>query len=103
MPAALKITLTKEENKTLQELEVADSVPRRTKKRATALRLNARGWKVSRERRLSRMGRIDSKTNNSSLESTRTSRFMGSRRQRTKTFMDKGRLASFRTMVTRTS
>ena len=47
MPAALRITLTREENKTLQELEVADSVSRRTKQRATALRLNALGWKVS--------------------------------------------------------
>ena len=46
MPAALKITLTTEENKTLQELELADSVPRRTKQRATALRLNATGTKV---------------------------------------------------------
>lgn len=46
MPAALKITLTIEEDKTLQELEVADVVPRRTKKRATVLRLNAKGWKV---------------------------------------------------------
>lgn len=46
MPAALKITLTTEEDKTLQELEVADVVPRRTKKRATVLRLNAKGWKV---------------------------------------------------------
>jgi transposase len=46
MPAALRIILTTEENKTLQELEVADSVPRRTKQRATALRLNATGWKV---------------------------------------------------------
>ena len=46
MPAALKITLTTEENQTLQELEVALFVPRRTKQRATALRLNAKGWKV---------------------------------------------------------
>ena len=46
MPAALRITLTTEENKTLQELEVASTVPRRTKQRATALRLNATGWKV---------------------------------------------------------
>ena len=46
MPAALKITLTSEENKTLQELEVASAVPRRTKQRATVLRLNAKGWRV---------------------------------------------------------
>ncbi|MCC0178096.1 hypothetical protein I4641_14015 [Waterburya agarophytonicola K14] len=44
--ALLRITLTTEENKTLQELEVADSVPRRTKQRATALRLNGTEWKV---------------------------------------------------------
>ncbi|MEM7592801.1 MAG: hypothetical protein AAF383_15000 [Cyanobacteria bacterium P01_A01_bin.83] len=47
MPAALKITLTTEEDKTLQELEVADVVPKRTKQRATVLRLNAQGWKVT--------------------------------------------------------
>ena len=46
MPAALKITLTTEENKTLQELEVCQIAPRRTKQRATVLRLNAKGWKV---------------------------------------------------------
>ena len=46
MPAALKITLTTKENQTLQELEVSQTVPRRTKQRATALRLNAKGWKV---------------------------------------------------------
>ena len=46
MPAALRIILTTEENKTLQELEVASKVPRRTKQRATVLRLNAAGWKV---------------------------------------------------------
>ena len=46
MPAALRITLTTQENKTLKELEVANSVPRRTKQRATALRLNAKGWTV---------------------------------------------------------
>lgn len=46
MPAALKITLTTEENHTLQELEVAQTVPRRIKQRAMALRLNAKGWKV---------------------------------------------------------
>lgn len=47
MPAALKITLTSQENKTLQELEVAPEVPRRTKQRATVLRLNANGLKVT--------------------------------------------------------
>jgi transposase len=46
MPAALRVTLTTEENQTLQELEVASQVPRRTKQRATALRLNAKGWKI---------------------------------------------------------
>lgn len=46
MPAALKITLTKEEDRTLKELELSQQVPRRTKQRATALRLNSRGWKV---------------------------------------------------------
>lgn len=46
MPAALKITLTPEEDQTLKELELASLVPRRTKQRATALRLNSRGWTV---------------------------------------------------------
>ena len=46
MPAALKITLTKEEDRTLKELELSQQVPRRTKQRATVLRLNAQGWKV---------------------------------------------------------
>lgn len=46
MPAALKIILTPEEDRTLKELELADRVPRRTKQRATVLRLNTRGWTV---------------------------------------------------------
>ena len=46
MPAALKIILTSEEDRTLKELELADRVPRRTKQRATVLRLNSRGWTV---------------------------------------------------------
>jgi len=46
MPAALRIKLTIEEDKTLQELSLADNVPRRVKIRATALRLNADGLTV---------------------------------------------------------
>ena len=46
MPAALKVTLTKDEDKTLKELERSNQVPRRTKQRATVLRLDNRGWTV---------------------------------------------------------
>ena len=46
MPAALRIKLTPEEDKTLQELSLADNVPRRVKIRAIALRLNADGLTV---------------------------------------------------------
>lgn len=46
MPAALKIALTPEEDRTVKELELANQVPRRTKQRATVLRLNSRGWTV---------------------------------------------------------
>ena len=46
MPAALRITLTLDEDRTLQELELADEIPRRTKHRATVLRLNSRGWTI---------------------------------------------------------
>jgi len=38
MPTALRIKLTTEEDKTLQELSFADNVPRRVKMRAIALR-----------------------------------------------------------------
>lgn len=44
MPAATRITLSPEEERTLHELSLANSVPRRTKVRALALRLNASGW-----------------------------------------------------------
>ncbi|MEJ6487476.1 helix-turn-helix domain-containing protein [Nostoc punctiforme UO1] len=47
MPSALKIILTAEEDRTLKELTCADQVPRRTKQRAIALRLNAHGWNVA--------------------------------------------------------
>jgi transposase len=46
MPSALRIILTAEEDRTLFELSCADQVPRRTKQRAMALRLNAHGWNV---------------------------------------------------------
>ena len=46
MPARLKITLSLNENKTLRELELANQVPRKTKKRASILRLNSRGKRV---------------------------------------------------------
>lgn len=46
MPAPLFVSLNKEEDSTLYELSVANGVPRRTKLRAIALRLNADGWTV---------------------------------------------------------
>ena len=46
MPAGLKVTLTLEEDQTLRELELANQVPRRTKPRASILRLNSRGKTV---------------------------------------------------------
>jgi len=48
MPAALKIELSKEEDRTLQELSLASQVPRRVKQRAQSLRLNADGMTVPR-------------------------------------------------------
>ncbi|MBW4649881.1 MAG: helix-turn-helix domain-containing protein [Kastovskya adunca ATA6-11-RM4] len=48
MPAPRFISLNKEEDSTLYELSVANGVPRRTKLRAVALRLNANGWAVPR-------------------------------------------------------
>lgn len=46
MPAPLRITLTPEEDHTLNELRQARCVPKRTSERAHMLRLNAQGWKV---------------------------------------------------------
>lgn len=46
MPAPLRIRLNADEDRTLLELSCADGVPRRTKKRAIALRLNAHSWNV---------------------------------------------------------
>ena len=40
----LQVTLSSEEDRTLFELRRADTIPQRTKDRATALRLNHRGW-----------------------------------------------------------
>ena len=48
MPAPLRIILSETEDLTLQKLSVANNVPRRTKLRAIALRLNADGWNVPR-------------------------------------------------------
>lgn len=46
MPAPLRIILTAEEDCTLTELRLAQSVPQRTRDRAHILRLNAQGWNV---------------------------------------------------------
>ena len=46
MPAPLRMKLNEAEAETLQSLSYADHVPRRTKARATALRMNAQGWNV---------------------------------------------------------
>ena len=40
----LRAELSREEDRTLQELRAASSVPQRTKDRAEALRLSHRGW-----------------------------------------------------------
>ena len=48
MPAPLRTILSETEDITLRELRVAHDVPRRTKLRAIALRLNAEGWNVPR-------------------------------------------------------
>ena len=48
MSAPLRIILSETEDITLQELSIANNVPRRTKLRAIALRLNADGWNVPR-------------------------------------------------------
>jgi len=46
MPAPLRIQINEAEDETLKALSYADGVPRRTKARATALRMNAQGWNV---------------------------------------------------------
>lgn len=40
----LQVTLSSDEDRTLFELRRSDTIPQRTKDRATALRLNHRGW-----------------------------------------------------------
>lgn len=46
MPAPIYIKLTLEEDRTLSELRIAQTVPQRTRDRAHVLRLNAQGWTV---------------------------------------------------------
>jgi hypothetical protein len=46
MPAPLRITLSEEEDRTLSELRLAQTVAQRTRDRAHMLRLNAQGWTV---------------------------------------------------------
>ena len=46
MPAPLRIILTPEEDLTLTELRLAQTVPQRTRDRAHILRLNAKGWNI---------------------------------------------------------
>ena len=44
MPAAMRMKLNTEEDRTLLELSCANGVPHRTKQRAIIIRLNAYGW-----------------------------------------------------------
>ncbi len=46
MPAPLRVVLSPEEDYTLTELRLAQTVPQRTRDRAHMLRLNAQGWNV---------------------------------------------------------
>ena len=46
MPAPLRVVLSKESDRTLQELRVATTVPQHIKDRAHMVRLNAQGWNV---------------------------------------------------------
>lgn len=46
MPAPLRVTLSEESDRTLQELRVAIKVPQQVKDRAQMVRLNAQGWNV---------------------------------------------------------
>ena len=46
MPAATYTVLTEEEDRTLSELRLAQTVPQRTKDRAHMVRLNAQKWSV---------------------------------------------------------
>ena len=47
MPAPLKIKLSEDEDLTLRELSVAQSLPKRTRIRAMVLRLSNQGWSVA--------------------------------------------------------
>ena len=46
MPAPLKVTLSENEDLTLRELSLAETIPKRTRIRAMVLRLNNQGWSV---------------------------------------------------------
>ncbi len=46
MPAPIHVVLNTEEDRTLTELRLAQSVPQRTRDRAHMIRLNAQGWRV---------------------------------------------------------
>ncbi|AOY80605.1 helix-turn-helix domain-containing protein [Moorena producens JHB] len=46
MPAALQVKLSESEDITLEQLSLANSIAKRTKQRAYALRLNNKGWSV---------------------------------------------------------
>ncbi len=47
MSAPLLIVLNREEDRTLQDLSCADSVPQPTKQRVLKIWLNAYGWNLS--------------------------------------------------------
>lgn len=44
MPAAVRVVLNEEEDRTLRELRLATTAPQRTRDRAHMVRLNAQGW-----------------------------------------------------------
>ncbi len=47
MPASLRVNLTQQDDQLLLQLSQSVYLPRRTRERATVLRLSAQGWNVS--------------------------------------------------------
>ena len=95
MPAPLQIKLTAEEERTLSELRVAQTVPQRTRDRAHMLRLNAQGWTVPAIAEIFNCHEHTVRSKARTLANTRTRWALGSTRARCKAPMAGSGYAAF--------
>ena len=88
MPAPLRIVLSEDSDRTLQELRVAPNVVQHIKNRAHMVRLNAQGWNVPAVAEIIEVSRADGATSVAPMGERRIREIVGCARTGRKTKME---------------